>query len=154
MADLKRQNCRLTADPPCRKSDDAHALPPRSSSFPDRSRDRPFRLPVRSRLRTVDCRPRGLPTMERVAMAANACWFKSGDKAFSTYKLAMELTSYSGRPRILAVPKHAPEGLPLLVVQAEGNPARLDAFGPMMQGPSAERIKHDVTRWAAGDKGC
>lgn len=95
-----------------------------------------------------------LPTMERVAMAANACWFKSGDKAFSTYKLAMELTSYSGRPRILAVPKHAPEGLPLLVVQAEGNPARLDAFGPMMQGPAAERIKHDVTRWAAGDKGC
>lgn len=95
-----------------------------------------------------------LPTMERVALAANACWFKSGDPAFSAYRLAPELNSFSGRPRILAVPKGSPESRPLLVVQAEGNPARLDAFGPMMDGAAGSRIRQDVIRWAGGDKRC
>lgn len=95
-----------------------------------------------------------LPTMERIALAANSCWFKSGDAAFAAYRLAPELNSFSGRPRILAVPRHSPESRPLLVVQAEGNPARLDAFGPMMDGSQAERIRKDVTRWAAGGRGC
>ncbi|SIR00898.1 hypothetical protein SAMN05880590_110106 [Rhizobium sp. RU35A] len=95
-----------------------------------------------------------LPMMERIAVAANSCWFKSGDAAFAAYRLAPELNSFSGRPRILAVPRHSPESRPLLVVQAEGNPARLDAFGPMMNGSQAARIRKDVTRWAAGDKGC
>ncbi len=95
-----------------------------------------------------------LPTMERVALAANACWFKSGDTAFAAYRLAPELNSFSGRPRILAVPKHSPESRPLLVVQAEGNPARIDAFGPLMDGASAARIRRDVMKWANGDKGC
>jgi len=95
-----------------------------------------------------------LPTMERVALAANSCWFKSGDAAFKPYRLAPELNSFSGRPRILAVPRNSPESRPMLVVQAEGNPARLDAFGPMMSGPDGERIKRDVLRWAGGATGC
>ncbi|MGF9567325.1 hypothetical protein [Neorhizobium sp. JUb45] len=95
-----------------------------------------------------------LPTMERVAVAANTCWFKSNDPAFRDYRLAPELNSFSGRPRILAVPRHSPESRPLLVVQAEGSPARLDAFGPLMQGPAGGRIKADVLRWAAGGTGC
>jgi hypothetical protein len=95
-----------------------------------------------------------LPTMERVAIAANTCWFKSNDPAFRDYRLAPELNSFSGRPRILAVPRHSPESRPMLVVQAEGNPARLDAFGPMMQGANGERIKSDVLRWAGGGSGC
>ncbi|MGF9691479.1 MULTISPECIES: hypothetical protein [unclassified Rhizobium] len=95
-----------------------------------------------------------LPTMERVAIAANGCWFKSGDAAFRDYRLAPELNSFSGRPRILAVPRHSPESRPLLVVQAEGSPARLDAFGPMMDGPAAARIRTDINRWANGGKGC
>ncbi|MGE6743152.1 hypothetical protein ACQKGC_23050 [Allorhizobium pseudoryzae] len=95
-----------------------------------------------------------LPTMERVALAANACWFKSGDPAFSAYRLAPELNSFSGRPRILAVPKGSPESRPLLVVQAEGNPARIDAFGPMMDGAAGNRIRQDVIRFANGDKRC
>lgn len=95
-----------------------------------------------------------LATMERIALAANSCWFKSGDAAFAAYRLAPELNSFSGRPRILAVPRHSPESRPLLVVQAEGNPARLDAFGPMMEGSQAERIRKDVTRWASGGRGC
>ncbi|WP_376742053.1 hypothetical protein [Pseudorhizobium tarimense] len=95
-----------------------------------------------------------LPTMERVALNANTCWFKSGDKAFADYRLAPELNSFSGRPRILAVPRHKPEALPALVVQAEGSPARLDAFGPLIDGATGERIRRDVQRWAAGRSGC
>ena len=95
-----------------------------------------------------------LPVMERVALGANACWFKSGDAAFRSYRLAPELNSFSGRPRILLVHRNSPESRPLLVVQAEGSPAKLDAFGPMMGEPVSARITKDVNRWAAGGKGC
>ena len=95
-----------------------------------------------------------LPTMERVALGANSCWFKSGDPAFANYKLAPELNSFSGRPRILLVHKGSPESRPLLVVQAEGSPARLQAFGPVMSEPVAGRIAADVNRWSAGNKAC
>ena len=95
-----------------------------------------------------------LPTMERVALGANACWFKSGDAAFRAYKLAPELNSFSGRPRILVVPAHSPEGRPLLVVEAEGNPARVATYGPLLNEGSAARINADVNRWATGGSGC
>lgn len=95
-----------------------------------------------------------LPTMERVAVGANACWFKSGDPAFKAYRLAPELNSFSGKPRILLVPRQSPESRPLLVVQAEGDPARLSAFGPLMDEAGASRISTDVKRWAGGGKGC
>lgn len=95
-----------------------------------------------------------LPLMERVALGANACWFKSGDPSFKPYRLAPELNSFSGRPRILLVKAHSPESRPLLVVQAEGNPGRLEAFGPLMSDALAGRIAGDVNRWAAGGKGC
>jgi len=95
-----------------------------------------------------------LPTMERVAINANRCWFKSGDPMFQPYRLAPELNSFSGRPRILAVPSKSPESRPVLVVQAEGSPARLDAFGPLMDGASGDRIRRDVLKWASGTSGC
>lgn len=95
-----------------------------------------------------------LPTMERVALGANTCWFKSGDAAFSAYRLAPELNSFSGKPRILVVPRRSPESRPLLVVQAEGQPAKLSAFGPLMDEQVSSRIATDVKRWAAGGKGC
>ena len=95
-----------------------------------------------------------LPTMERIALGANSCWFKSGDPAFKAYRLAPELNSFSGRPRILVVHRNSPEARPLLVVQAEGSPAKLDAFGPLMSEPVGARIATDVKRWAGGGKGC
>ena len=95
-----------------------------------------------------------LPLMERVALGANACWMKSRDPAFSGYRLAPELNSFSGRPRILLVKAHSPESRPLLVVEAEGNPARMDAYGPVMTGPLGGRVTADVNRWAQGGKGC
>lgn len=95
-----------------------------------------------------------LPTMERIALAANACWFKSGDASFKPYRLAPELNSFSGRPRILLVPRNTPEARPLLVVQAEGNPAKLAAFGPLLDSALSSRISSDVNRWAKGNKSC
>lgn len=95
-----------------------------------------------------------LPTMERVALGANSCWFKSGDPAFKAYRLAPELNSFSGRPRILIVPRKSPESRPLAVIQAEGHPARLQAFGPLLSEPVGARVTADVRRWAAGGQGC
>jgi hypothetical protein len=96
-----------------------------------------------------------LPVMERVALGANRCWFKSKDPAFTPYKLAPELKSFSGTPRILIVKRNAPESLPLLVVQAQGSPAKLDAYGPLMQNSAVNaRIRDDVNRWARGGKDC
>lgn len=95
-----------------------------------------------------------LPTMQRISSAAQDCWFRSKAPEFSGYRLADELNSYSGRPRILLVPAHSPESRPLLVVQAEGNPAKVQAFGPLMQKPVGSRIAADVKHWAAGGSSC
>ena len=95
-----------------------------------------------------------LATMERVALGANACWFKSGDAAFKPYRLAPELNSFSGRPRILIVKRNSPESRPLAVVQAEGHPARLQAFGPLFSETVGARMTTDIKRWAAGGTGC
>ena len=95
-----------------------------------------------------------LDVMEKVAVGANRCWFKSGDAAFRSYAFAPELTSFSGRPRILLTRKGSSDIRPLLVVQAEGRPARLSAFGPLMNEPVSGRINQDVQRWAAGSTNC
>ena len=95
-----------------------------------------------------------LAMMETVAISAQKCWFASKDPAFSKYRMANELNSFSGRPRILLVPARKPEANPLLVVQAEGAPARMQAFGPLMDGEHGSRIASDVRRWSAGDTGC
>lgn len=98
--------------------------------------------------------PSALDVMEKVAVAANRCWFKSGDPAFRTYAFAPELTSFSDRPRILLTRKGSSDIRPVLVVQAEGKPARLSAFGPMMNEPLGGRVSKDVQRWSAGQGNC
>lgn len=95
-----------------------------------------------------------LSVMERIALGANSCWFKSKDTAFAAYKLAPELNSYSGKPRILLVDRHHPEERPRLVIMAEGEPAQLQAFGPLMDGPLKTRITNGVNHWARGNAGC
>ncbi|MDB5522873.1 MAG: hypothetical protein JWM58_636 [Rhizobium sp.] len=96
-----------------------------------------------------------LPVMERVALGANRCWFKSRDPMFAAYKLAPELNSFSGTPRILLVKAHSPESRPLLVVQASGTPARMSAFGPLMDQPDiSARVHKDVNHWVRGGKDC
>jgi hypothetical protein len=92
------------------------------------------------------------PTMDRVMRGAMSCW--SGDQAFASYRLAPELNSFSGRPRILIVAKSAPESRPLAVTQAEGTPASVQAFGPLMGEALGNRIAADVKRWVAGNGAC
>lgn len=95
-----------------------------------------------------------LAVMERVALAARDCWFRGRDTAFAGYSMAPELDSHSGRPRILVVPRSNPGGLPLLVVEGQGKPARIQTFGPLLSGPNGSRIAADVARWQGGDRTC
>ena len=99
--------------------------------------------------------------MLSIAKAAQTCWFKSGDRAFGGYRLANEVNSPAGRPRILLVPKSDPSALPLLVVQAEtrgstatGNYTDIQAYGPILATGNGKRITDDVKRWADGDDAC
>lgn len=95
-----------------------------------------------------------LRAMEVVATAAHRCWIASGDAAFRDTGFANELNSFSGQPRFLLVPKGNFGGRPLLVVQARGPAGKVEAFGPMMEGPHGARIGADIARWAAGAPGC
>jgi hypothetical protein len=101
------------------------------------------------------------PIMVTVAKAAQNCWFASKDRAFANYRMADEVNSPAGRPRILLVPKADPSGLPHLVVQAErrgdratGEYTDIQAYGPMLSTASGKRITDDVARWAGGNSSC
>lgn len=96
----------------------------------------------------------GLDRMERLALTANRCWFKSGDPAFARYSLAPELSSFSGRPRFLLVPRGQPEARPLLVVEAQSGSADVAVYGPLMNDALSSRIDTDLARWRAGAKTC
>jgi len=96
-----------------------------------------------------------------IAKVVQKCWFQSGDKAFKAYRMANEVSSHSGQPRILLVPRKNPGGLPLLVVQAEnrgttstGRFTNINAFGPLLNTPERDRILGDVNRWSRGDTKC
>lgn len=95
-----------------------------------------------------------LKTMEHVAITANRCWFKSNNSEFKRYGFEPELQSYSGRPRVLVVPRNTPGGKPILVIEAEGNPARVSVYGPLMAAPQGNAIGEDIDRWVKGDNQC
>jgi hypothetical protein len=96
-----------------------------------------------------------------IATAAQICWFKSKDIAFSGYRLANEVNSHAGRPRVLLVPKRDPGALPLLVIQAErrgdaasGTYTDIQTFGPILSSSHGKRITDDVKRWSDGNRDC
>ena len=95
-----------------------------------------------------------LLAMEQVAISAHKCWIASKDPAFKQYQMANELNSFSGTPRFLLVPAKHYGGKPLLVVQAQGNSSRVDAFGPLMNDPLGARIGSDIARWQTGNSAC
>lgn len=95
-----------------------------------------------------------LRAMESVATVAYKCWFSSKDPAFKPYRFANELNSMTGQPRFLLVPAKNFGGRPLLVVQATGGSAKVDAFGPLLSEPLGNRISGDLRRWTAGDTSC
>lgn len=96
----------------------------------------------------------GLDRLERLTLTANRCWFKSGDPAFARYSLAPELSSFSGRPRFLLVPRGQPEARPLLVVEAQSGSADIAVYGSLMNEALASRIDTDLARWRAGGNAC
>ncbi|WP_244486813.1 hypothetical protein [Aurantimonas sp. Leaf443] len=96
----------------------------------------------------------GLDRMERLTLAANRCWFKSGDPAFQAYSLAPELSSFSGRPRFLLVPRGRIEARPLLVVEGRAGSGEVSWYGPLLDKPVAARIDADLGRWRSGTSDC
>ena len=85
-----------------------------------------------------------------------ACWFKKKNPALRPYKMATELDSYSGKPRILIVPKKNPAGLPKLVAQAERINGRttFTTFGPLLAGTSGPKLNASLRAWARGSRTC
>ncbi|MBO0662744.1 hypothetical protein [Jiella flava] len=96
----------------------------------------------------------GLDRMERLTLNAHRCWFKSKDPAFARYTLAPELSSFSGRPRFLLVPKGKPEERPLVVIEGRSGSSEIETYGPLMSDTIGHRIGADIKRWSAGDNGC
>lgn len=96
----------------------------------------------------------GLDRLERLTLNANRCWFKSKDPAFAAYSLAPELSSFSGRPRFLLVPRGQIEARPLLVVEGRTGSGAIDTYGPLMNEPISARITADLARWRSGANGC
>lgn len=99
-------------------------------------------------------RQTGLDLMERLTLTANRCWVRSGDSAFSRYSIAPELSSFSGRPRFLLVPKGRPEDRPLLVVEGSAGSRDVSVYGPLLATPAGSRILADVNRWTEGAADC
>ncbi|WP_182085792.1 hypothetical protein [Aureimonas sp. ME7] len=96
----------------------------------------------------------GLDRMERLTLAANRCWFKSRDPAFAAYSLAPELSSFSGKPRFLLVPKGRLEARPLLVVEGQRGSSEVSTYGPLLASPLRARLEADIDRWRSGSSSC
>ena len=95
---------------------------------------------------------------ESYAKAANRCWFEAKPQEFSRYKIASELDSLSGRPRLLIVPKNRPTDRPLLVIQTQNNDqgsVNVDVYGPLLGDEKIGSIvRQDVEVWKDGRFSC
>ena len=96
----------------------------------------------------------GLDRMERLTLTANRCWIKSKDPTFAAYTVAPELSSFSGKPRFLLVPRGKPEERPLLVVEGKSGSTNVATYGPLMNEKLAGRIAGDIGRWGNGSTSC
>lgn len=94
--------------------------------------------------------------MVGVAKQVQACWFRKKDPAVKGYTMASELDSYSGKPRILIVPRSNPGGLPKLVAQAErsGGKVNFSTFGPLLSTKDGPRLEDSLRSWARGSRNC
>ncbi|MCU0789550.1 MAG: hypothetical protein MUE79_00645 [Nitratireductor sp.] len=90
--------------------------------------------------------------LQKVNASAQDCWRK--DKEFRGLRVIPELDTVTGKPRILLVEAKSAQGLPKLVIEAEGKPAQIASYGPLAQGPLGARINSDVSRWAGGNAAC
>ena len=99
-------------------------------------------------------RSEAVALLQTINDQAQTCWMKSKDKAFRAYRVIPELDTRVGKPRILLVSAKAAQGLPQLVIEAEGKPARLTTYGPLASEPVSARINTDILRRTAGKTGC
>ena len=92
----------------------------------------------------------------RIAERVGTCWFNRGNTSFSRFAYAPELNSFSGKPRILIVPKDDPAGLPQLVIEvSKGSQATVvKLFGPLLATARSSAIQRDVERWADSGTDC
>ena len=92
--------------------------------------------------------------LQRVNTNAHTCWLRSKDKEFQGYSVIPELDTQAGKPRILVVDKKAAQGLPKLVIEADGKPVKAAAYGPLLNEPAGGRIGADLKRWTGGSNSC
>ncbi len=94
--------------------------------------------------------------MVTIAKTMQRCWFKNAIPAFRKYRMASEVNSFAGRPRLLLVPKSNPTGLPSLVVQAEKQKrfTQVQAFGPLLSSSAGKAISTDLKNWTSGKTAC
>jgi len=92
--------------------------------------------------------------LQRVNTNAHTCWVRSKDKDFQGYNVIPELDTQAGKPRILIVDRKASQGLPKLVIEADGKPVKATAYGPLLNEPAGSRIGADLKRWTGGSNSC
>lgn len=90
--------------------------------------------------------------LQAINEPAQRCWH--GTRAFRSYRIIPELDTHSGRPRILLVSATDAQGLPQLVIEAEGTPVEISTYGPLTQRSLSSRINTDIARWSGGKQGC
>lgn len=90
--------------------------------------------------------------LQRVNEAGAKCW--SGSDGFEDLRLIPELDTIAGRPRLLLLNRNRTQGLPLLVIEAHGEPVSIDIYGPLSGAPVGRRIEADVSRWSSGPLRC
>jgi len=95
-----------------------------------------------------------IATLQAINSKAATCWMRSKDPAFAGLRLIPELDTQYGRPRLLLLKKNSQYGLPVLVVEAQGSPAKIETYGPLTQGPVGSRIEQDIRRWSTGSQAC
>lgn len=92
-----------------------------------------------------------------IAKNAQTCWFKQSPNRLKNYRLAPEINSFSGQPRILLVHKKQPTGLPVLVVSAKvitGGQTHVTIFGPLLNSHLGSALEEDIARWSKGHAHC
>ncbi len=90
--------------------------------------------------------------LQRINDAAQRCWIKSGDPAFSAYRIIPELDTHSGKPRILMLRAGRTAGLPELVIEVDAR--QINTYGPAQRTGLAARINRDIVRWGTGGTDC
>ena len=92
--------------------------------------------------------------LQAINKNAQTCWVKSKDRVFRAYKIIPELDTRVGKPRILVVKARAAQGLPQMVIEAQGTPPNLSSYGPLGDTALGTRMNADIGRWAGGESGC